>query len=96
MRPVLYLLLVLGAAPASAIDGAIAGRIEDGTTGTGLMGAYVLVAGTRLGAVADSSGYFTIRSVPPGTYRLTAKMLGYKSQIVRQVVVHSGQTTSLD
>ncbi|MDE2706403.1 MAG: TonB-dependent receptor, partial [Gemmatimonadota bacterium] len=96
MRPALYLLLALSAVPASAINGAIAGRIEDGTTGTGLMGAYALVAGTRLGAVADSSGYFTIRSVPPGTYRLTAKMLGYKAQIARQVVVRPGQTTSLD
>ena len=96
MRLALYLLLVLSTGPALAIDGAIAGRIEDSTTGTGLMGAYVLVAGTRLGTVADSSGYFTIRSVPPGTYRLTAKMLGYKAQIVRQVIVHSGQITSLD
>ena len=96
MRLALYLLLVLSTGSALALDGTIAGRIEDGTTGTGLMGAYVLVAGTRLGAVADSSGSFTIRSVPPGTYRLTAKMLGYKAQIVRQVVVRSGQTTSID
>ena len=42
MRLALYLLLVLSTGPALALDGAIAGRIEDGTTGTGLMGAYVL------------------------------------------------------
>ena len=96
MRPVLFLFLALSAAQAAAIDGAIAGRIEDSSTGTGLMGAYVLVTGTRLGAVADSSGSFSISSVPPGTYRLTAKMLGYKARIVRQVVVRSGETTSLE
>ena len=89
-------LLVLAAAPAVAGDGAITGRVEDGTTAAGLMGAHLLVAGTRLGAVADSSGHFTIGPVPPGTYRLTATRLGYKARIVRQVVVRSGETTSLD
>ena len=59
------------------------------------MGAYVLVAGTRLGAVADSSGRYTIGKLPPGTYRLSAEMLGYKPRILRGVVVRPGRTTSL-
>ena len=96
MGPALCWLLVLAAAPALARDGAITGRVEDGTAGAGLMGAHLQVAGTRLGAVADSSGHFTVGSVPPGTYRLTAKRLGYKARIVRQVVVRSGETTSVD
>lgn len=55
-------------------DGAtITGRVTDAVTGNGIDDAYVWIdSRDRYHANCDSDGYYTIRNVPIGTYRLTA------------------------
>lgn len=65
--------------------GKIAGRIVDSQNGEPLPGANVTIMGTTLGAATDLQGYYTIIKVPPGTYTVSAKMIGYKE--VRQTDV---------
>ena len=74
----------------------LVGRIIDAANSTPLVGAYLIVEGTRLGAVTDSSGAYSIASIAPGSYRLVAEMLGYKAEIVRDVVVFADSTTRAD
>src|SRR5213596_620556 len=57
--------------------GSIAGTVTAGETGTPLVRAVVSVVGTRLTAETDASGRYAISSVPVGTQRLRARMLGY-------------------
>jgi len=82
--------------PALAAGGVIVGQVRDAESGAALVGAYLLVEGTRLGAVADSSGAYRVDRVPPESYRLVAEMLGYKAEIVRGVVVVLDSTTRVD
>src|SRR6266550_2061530 len=58
-------------------DVPIAGTVTAGETGTPLVRAVVSVVGTRLTAETDASGRYAISSVPVGTQRLRARMLGY-------------------
>src|SRR5205809_2966098 len=57
--------------------GTISGLVTAQETGTPLPGTRVTVAGTELGADAATDGHYTIASVPPGTYRLRARLTGH-------------------
>ena len=70
--------------------GSIAGTVTAGETGTPLVRAVVSVVGTRLTAETDASGRYAISSVPVGTQRLRARMLGY-TPADTNVVVAEGQ-----
>ena len=76
-------------------DGSITGRVFDAVTREPLPGANVLVLGTTLGAATDIDGNFTVRSVPPGTYRVQASVIGYSSFIATDVSVASGRQNRL-
>ncbi|MEW6510713.1 MAG: TonB-dependent receptor [Bacteroidota bacterium] len=56
------------------LSGIVMGR--DSTTGVPF--ATVLLEGTKLGAATNESGAFTLTGVPPGTYTVIARALGYE------------------
>ncbi|HEY8468222.1 MAG TPA: carboxypeptidase regulatory-like domain-containing protein, partial [Longimicrobiales bacterium] len=89
-------LLVCAAAPVSAQDGAISGRLTDAETGAPLAGASVeALAGTRVvaRAVSDADGRYQINNVPPGTYALVISLLGYETQRLEGIRVVAGETS---
>lgn len=90
------LFLIMLTSSALAIGaGSISGRVIDAATKEPLPGVNIVLDGSRLGAAADAQGYFMINAVPVGTYRLHARMVGYKAKILRQVQVASDQNTVL-
>lgn len=58
-------------------QGSIVGTVKDAATSAPLVRATVMVVGTRLSAETDAEGRYAIPSVPPGTYRLRCRLLGY-------------------
>jgi len=72
--------------------GKITGRVIDKQTGDPLPFVNIVVAGTGLGAVSDEDGYYVILNVPPGTYDLEARMIGYHTATVEKVDVFIDQT----
>jgi len=78
-----------------AQTGSISGKVIDVKSGESLPGAQVLVQGTNRGAASDVNGVYTIRSVPPGTYTVEARFIGYATQQVR-VTVAAGQQATAD
>ena len=71
------LLLSLAWSPARAQSpGKISGAVTEQGTGEPLIGANVLVGGTRLGGATDPEGSFFILNVPPGKYDVVASMVG--------------------
>ncbi len=76
--------------------GTIAGTVTDKETGKPLTPAEVLVAGTSWGAMTVEDGTFTINNLPPGTYQLDVKMMGFELESVQGVVVSAGQTARKD
>ncbi|OPX35940.1 hypothetical protein B1H10_00045 [candidate division KSB1 bacterium 4484_188] len=76
--------------------GKIAGKITDSSSGEPLPGANVIIEGTNLGAASDVDGDFLILNLPPGTYILTASMLGYQDVRMTQVAVQADRSTRVD
>jgi TonB-linked SusC/RagA family outer membrane protein len=64
---------------------AIEGRVIDARSRQGIVGVTVSLQGTGLGAVTSDDGRFRIVNVPPGTYNVVARRLGYAPH--RQAIV---------
>ena len=75
------MLLFAGSAAAQS-TGTIVGVVNDAASGKPVAGALVIATSKALQgeqtAVTDGKGQFTITSLPPGVYRLSAQLQGYK------------------
>ncbi|HVX38501.1 MAG TPA: carboxypeptidase-like regulatory domain-containing protein, partial [Gemmatimonadaceae bacterium] len=87
----LALFAVPGALAAQGTTGRISGTVVDSASGEPLVGANVMIVGTRLGAATNSDGHYTISGVPAGTQQLRFQRIGYRPQ-TRSVTVTAGQT----
>ncbi|HVP07507.1 MAG TPA: mucoidy inhibitor MuiA family protein, partial [Candidatus Acidoferrum sp.] len=71
----------------SGMKGQITGRIVDAQTGEPIIGASVLLAGTKLGAQTDPDGNYALNGIAPGLYTLTIASVGYNTTKVTSVDV---------
>lgn len=87
MRGVVLPFLLLGAfmlVPDAALlaqaeEGAtVNGYVVDSTNNETVVGATLLVKGTRLGAITNKSGFFVIKNIPPGRQTITVSSIGYE------------------
>ncbi len=80
LLPVLLLVLCAVASPVAAqvtSTGIIKGRVVDGETGEAMPYTNIYVAGTSIGTMAFTDGYFFLRGLRPGTYTVKASYIGY-------------------
>ena len=75
--------------------GEIRGTVSETGRAEVLIGANVFVVGTSLGASTNLEGQYVIKQVPPGTYTIRARYVGYK-ELSRDVKVVAGETATLD
>jgi len=90
----LLLGLLTGVSVHAQTTGKIAGRVTDSRS-EALIGANILIDGTLMGAATDLNGDYFIINVPPGTYKLRVRMMGYESLVMENVVVSINRTTNL-
>ncbi|MBN2088453.1 TonB-dependent receptor [candidate division KSB1 bacterium] len=76
--------------------GKIAGQVTDAADGTPLVGANVMLEGTRLGAAAGMDGHFFIINIPPGSYTVKILMMGYNPYIINNVRVSVNRTFEIN
>ena len=89
--------LVFLSVPALAgLTGKISGTVIDAETGTELPGASIRIDGTTMGNMAGPDGSYFIINVPPGTYSVTASIIGYISVTVKEVQVITDRTSEID
>ena len=74
-------------------SGVIQGFITDAETGEPVLGANIVVNGTKFGAASDEKGYFIINDLPAKIYVVRARYIGYKEERLANVNVISGDTT---
>jgi len=79
--------LAMSSGTAHAQTGKISGVATDAATGQPIEGVQVQVQGTRLGAATQANGRFFIISVPPGTYTVVARRIGFQSVELANVTV---------
>jgi TonB family protein len=73
--------------------GTIAGSVRD-SSGTGLVGADLTIAGTSVRMSSGADGRFRLLGVPAGAARLQVRRLGYRAAVVG-VTVEAGSTASV-
>jgi outer membrane receptor protein involved in Fe transport len=99
MNRLLILFLVLSVLTGVAYGGntgKIAGMVKDSQTGEALVGANVVIEGTKMGSVTNIDGYYVILNIPPGKYTLIASAVGYNRQSVANLTVSIDLTTTQD
>lgn len=87
--------LLLSAPGLGQETGQIAGTVTD-ADGQPLVNAEVTVIGTRLGALTDASGSFSLANVPEGAQQLRVSHVGYRADVSEQVQVRAGQTSRVE
>jgi len=87
--------LLLSATAVAGTTGKIAGYVKDARTGEGLPSVNVVIEGTSFGAATNIEGYYVILNIPPGRYRITASLVGYRGLTQTNVRVEIDQTTDL-
>lgn len=80
----------------AAATGIVAGTVTDSATGAAIAGATASIVGTTLGASTGADGRFTITRVPPGTYRVQVRRLGFQLREIPGVVVAAGARVPLE
>jgi outer membrane cobalamin receptor len=74
--------------------GTIKGKVTD-DQGKALPYTQVLIEGSTMGDAADANGEFEIANVPPGSYTLRTRFIGYTVETA-QVTVNAGATVTQD
>ncbi|SEN99676.1 TonB-linked outer membrane protein, SusC/RagA family [bacterium A37T11] len=82
-------LLLLSIMSAYSQNRTITGKVTDGQTNEPVVGASVLVQGSKNGTSTNASGNFSLE-VPAGTVTLTASFIGYTA---KTITVQAGQST---
>jgi iron complex outermembrane receptor protein len=87
------LLVFLGFTVAALAQTGIRGTIKD-AAGIPLFNASVLVEGQGKGAVSDDNGYYEIKGLQAGTYKLIYKFMGFAPQSDEVTVVANQMVTN--
>lgn len=86
---------VPGALLAQGQTGTVRGRVTDAASGRGVGDAQLLVADTRIGAMTDADGNYTLVNVPTGSRTITVRRLGFQPSS-KAAVVAAGATVTVD
>jgi hypothetical protein len=92
-----FVLLMLGpvARGGSLEGGTLAGMVTATSTGEGIAGARIALDGTTMGAIADTGGRYSITGIPPGTYTVRVRVLGYRDFKADGIRINAGKVTRL-
>lgn len=83
--------------PAQAgTTGVVSGAVTDSATGQKLVGVNVIIEDTNLTTITDKNGEYIITNVAPGTYKVTASLVGYADAVSEKVSVVMDVTAKLD
>ncbi|HET9982582.1 MAG TPA: SusC/RagA family TonB-linked outer membrane protein [Longimicrobiales bacterium] len=91
----LALVLTLSGGARAQSAGSVRGTVTDAVTRRPLAGAQVYIVGTRLGALTDERGVYTIGSVPIGSHAVRVEMLGFRT-VDKPVTVAADQPAMAD
>lgn len=86
----------LGTTAAAQGTGRITGVVTDSASGRPVPDVQVFVVGTRVGAMTDIEGRYTIAGAPVGNRSLEARRIGYRPASSPAVTVTAGGTVTVD
>lgn len=95
---IVTLILTTVTAPGTAAQetGTIEGIVRLRGTTSPVVNARVQLVSINVLAISGEDGGYTLTSVPPGTYTLLVKALGYQPNLVSRLRVEAGRVTTVD
>jgi hypothetical protein len=72
--------------------GTIKGKIIEQSTQQTVVGASVTLQNMQMGSMTDTSGIFTLKNVPEGSYTLVISFIGFQSKMITDVIVVRNKT----
>lgn len=72
------------------------GKVIDNQSKYPLIGVNVSILGQNTGIITDTLGFFSILDIPVGRINLQISLIGYKTQIIPNVLIQSGKETVMD
>ena len=94
-----FALAVLAIGAQAQVRSSIIGRVKD-QSGSVLSAAQIMVANENTGAAVSSQtmqeGDYTVANLEPGSYSVTVSASGFKTNLVRHVIVNVNQTVRVD
>ncbi len=76
-------------------SGILEGTVRDKRTGEALPGVNVVLAQSRTGATTDADGRYMMQNIRAGTYEVRFSHIGYRSYVVRNVLINADLRTRL-
>ena len=64
-------------------DTSISGHVTDARTGEHLPFITIMLKGTNIGTQTSTSGHYTMRNLPVGTFEVVATSMGYKESSIK-------------
>ena len=92
----IFSLIFLSVSSYAGVSGKISGKVIDKNSKMPLPGASIQIGGTSMGNYSGPDGSYFILNVAPGTYDVTAKLIGYRIVEVKGVKVATDKTTEQD
>src|SRR5437867_5040200 len=74
--------------------GSVTGTVRDAGSGAPLAAVTVTVVGTRFSGASQTDGRYAISGVPPGSYRIRVRMLGYTAALTSVTVQDGAQAVA--
>jgi hypothetical protein len=99
IRAVVLVTVALVMTPQTGGTGTLSGRVTNAEdAGVALPGVTVTAISTMITRTATSAadGRYTIRELPPGTYRVRADMNAFRAAAVERVEIKAGASTEVD
>jgi len=91
-----FVLFAVAVPTAEAQTGKLTGVVTDAQSGVPLEGAQLILQGTGITALTGSNGRYFLVNVPPGTYTVLVRRIGYTSAEVRNVFIQIDVTRTVD
>jgi outer membrane receptor protein involved in Fe transport len=82
----------VGSASSNSQFGTITGRVTGSDNGESLIGATVVLEGSKKGSTTDTKGRYSIKNIKPGTYTLRVSYISYQTKQLKDIEVKAGQT----
>lgn len=99
MKSTSFLFIILALLPffsvAAQENASVNGYITDSQTGETLLMANIALMEINRGTSSNTSGYYTITNIPPGSYTLAASYIGYR-RFEQEIELEAGENLRLD
>ena len=86
----LILWILLGNLHFLLAQGILEGTVTDKDTKEPVIGASISIEQLKVGILSDEEGRFLLKNLTPGTYQVSVKSIGYKTEIRYEVLIQGG------